>query len=353
MGAVAEPLVVVTLLLDGTYINQDSNPELRRRLRESRDMSWNTDTEESRKSLLGNIKASRDTIYTPNYKRFKEYFLSRLLQKFPPLVECWYWGAAIAVWIVEGAIHSARQHALQVITAVNQQFLMKHQFLMTWINRTYSFIHTPGPIAFTVSLFYYTNTRNGTGNGAVPTQSELLAESKLFKARRRTMDSCNLIAFIIFAIYPCMPPRLLSKDTSVDASGELARSYGFVDTVHGPLGEGSIWTDNRFTNKFAAMPSLPFGYSLRYLLQALPQPRLQGSSRRNSSLSSAVVGVLYPTLIPVAIVAAANHFILDPVPRSLVSGLAWRGNYPTQPVGDRGLALGSRKGSSTGCIRCR
>src|SRR5450756_1652426 len=38
--------------------------------------------------------------------------------------------------------------------------------------------------------------------------------------------------------------------------------FSFVDTVHGPGGEGSIWTDNRFTNKFAAMPSLHFGYSL-------------------------------------------------------------------------------------------
>jgi hypothetical protein len=59
-----------------------------------------------------------------------------------------------------------------------------------------------------------------------------------------------------------MPPRLLSSDTSEGATGRLARAYGFVDTAHGLGGEGSIWTDNRFTNKFAAMPSFHFGYSL-------------------------------------------------------------------------------------------
>jgi hypothetical protein len=111
-----------------------------------------------------------------------------------------------------------------------QQFFMKNVFLMTWINRTYSFIHIPGSIAFLVWLFYYTNTRNrlderqegkdiGEVNGSP-------AGPRLYESCRRTMAFCNLLAFIIFTIWPCMPPRLLSADISDTETGKLARSYG-------------------------------------------------------------------------------------------------------------------------------
>ncbi|KAG5300976.1 PAP2 superfamily domain-containing protein [Histoplasma ohiense] len=59
-----------------------------------------------------------------------------------------------------------------------------------------------------------------------------------------------------------MPPRLLSDRSVVGPVGELSRSYGFVDTVHGAGGASSVWTQNRFCNQYAAMPSLHFGYSL-------------------------------------------------------------------------------------------
>jgi len=107
---------------------------------------------------------------------------------------------------------------------------MKNQFVMTWINRTYSFIHIPGSIAFLVWLFYYTNTRNRidesqSGKSIGETKGSP-AGPRLYESRRRTMAFCNLLAFIVFTIWPCMPPRLLSADTSQGESGELARSYG-------------------------------------------------------------------------------------------------------------------------------
>jgi hypothetical protein len=108
---------------------------------------------------------------------------------------------------------------------------MQNQFVMSWINRIYSFIHIPGSIAFLVWLFYYTNTRNrldecqqediGIAKGSS-------AGPKLYESRRRTMALCNLLAFVIFTIWPCMPPRLLSADTSQGQTGQLARSYGHV-----------------------------------------------------------------------------------------------------------------------------
>jgi hypothetical protein len=123
----------------------------------------------------------------------------------------------------------------------------------------------------------------------------------------------------------------------------------FVDTVHGPGGEGSIWTDNRFTNKFAAMPSLHFGYSLLIglTIATIPLNPIQPSTasfvvpffnRSHPKFAPKInipswrrmicvfVGFLYPAIILVAIIATANHFILDAVAGSIVCGIAWKGN---------------------------
>ena len=146
-----------------------------------------------------------------------------------------------------------------------------------------------------------------------------------------------------------MPPRLLSADTSDTETGKLARSYGyaplpysnfknvliafcrFVDTVHGPHGEGSIWTDNRFTNKFAAMPSLHFGYSLLIGLTIMTIPSHPSLAPKIhipswSRMACIAVGIFYPALILTAIIATANHFILDAVAGSMVCATAWWGN---------------------------
>ncbi|KAH8813047.1 hypothetical protein F5884DRAFT_321646 [Xylogone sp. PMI_703] len=375
IGAVAEPLVVIFLLFGGTWINRNFDPG-RSRPRSSRKFSQEDDLESrsSSPSLLTDqephwrtqtlhfFKWKREVV-TPNTRRFKSYMLSRLLEKFPFLVECWYWAliywvyqlgrAATAVWIVEGTVHAARKHALQVIAweqKLNifhelevQRWFMGHPFLMTWINRIYSFIHIPGSIAFLVWLFYYTNTRNRLQQGNIDDAKGSPAGPRLYESRRRTMAFCNLLAFIVFTLWPCMPPRLLSADKSSGEVGKLARSYGFVDTVHGPLGEGSIWTDNRFTNKFAAMPSLHFGYSLLIGLTVAtiplnPAHEVSNSAiyipfvRRSLALPSwrratcLLVGFLYPATILIAIIATANHFFLDAVAGSCICGIAWWGN---------------------------
>lgn len=36
-------------------------------------------------------------VVSPNTRRFQDYFLSRLLKKFPFLVEAWYW--ALIYWV--------------------------------------------------------------------------------------------------------------------------------------------------------------------------------------------------------------------------------------------------------------
>lgn len=166
------------------------------------------------------------------------------------------------------------------------------------------------------------------------------------------MATCNLIAFIVFTLWPCMPPRLLSDPTYQGPSASQARSYGFVDTVHGNGGEGSVWTQNKFCNQYAAMPSLHFGYSLLIGLTILSIPLASDAStsnghRRSSSGNLSIsfkgsrlniayphwkralcvgLGIAYPLTILVAIIATANHFILDAVAGAVVCGIAWWGN---------------------------
>jgi hypothetical protein len=155
------------------------------------------------------------------------------------------------------------------------------------------------------------------------------------------MAVCNLLAFIVFTLWPCMPPRLLPDPDVPGAVGKEARSYGFVDTVHGVSGESSVWTQNKFCNQYAAMPSLHFGYSLLIGLTVLsiplsPQHDVSRTFRFNGSLRLRVpsarrllcvgLGVAYPMIILIAIVATANHFILDAVAGAVVCGLAWTGN---------------------------
>jgi hypothetical protein len=257
-------------------------------------------------------------------------------------VECWYWAliywvyqlgrAFTAVTIVEGTVHTARHHALQLVhleqrlhifwEPVIQQYFLQYPTLMHWINRTYSFIHIPGTILFLIWLYYITITSNTDAFANGPA---------IYQARRRTMAVCNLIAFTVFTIWPCMPPRLLSDPLYYGARAKEARSYGFMDTVHGTEGESSVWTTNRFCNQYAAMPSLHFGYSLLIGLTIASMDRARGQPWKRlslrekvSSLTMKVLGFAYPTLILVVIVATANHFVLDAVAGAIVCGIAWR-----------------------------
>lgn len=89
------------------------------------------------------------------------------------------------------------------------------------------------------------------------------------------------------------------------------------------------------------MPSLHFGYSLMIGLTTMTMPlssphRRATRSRLGRSLGLRVpswdrlmflvLGFLYPFIILIAIVATANHFILDAIAGALVCILGWRFN---------------------------
>jgi len=127
---------------------------------------------------------------------------------------------------------------------------------MKLTNKTYSFIHIPGTILYLIVLFYLTTTRpkqkiqaaQGTSKPWRPLATHFGPD--LYEKRRRTMAMCNLLAFVVFTFWPCMPPRLLSDPTYEGEFAQVAKSYGFVDTVHGADGDSSVWTTNRFCNQY-------------------------------------------------------------------------------------------------------
>ena len=75
------------------------------------------------------------------------------------------------------------------------------------------------------------------------------------------------------------------------------------------------------------MPSLHFGYSLLIGLSIANLPLASSTTRfSRKRLALAAAGTLYPTIILAAIVATANHFVLDAVAGASVCALAWHAN---------------------------
>ncbi|KAK2602157.1 hypothetical protein N8I77_008713 [Diaporthe amygdali] len=286
-------------------------------------------------------------VITPNTEVFEDRILSRVLRRLPFLVEAWYW--ALIYWVYqvgravgaltmdENTVDVARRHALQLIHLEQrlhifierpiQEWFLQHATLMHWTNRAYSFIHIPGSILFLVVFYYLTTTRpRKMAQSALPNKSTPTAAGRpalnpaLYEQRRRTMAMCNLFAFIIFTCWPCMPPRLLSDPNYSGPDAKEARGYGFVDTVHSADGESSVWTTNKFCNQYAAMPSLHFGYSLLIGLTVATMPVQFRGWRR---MALVMGGMAYPALILTAIVATANHFVLDAVAGACVVAVAW------------------------------
>ncbi|KAK8117720.1 uncharacterized protein PG998_006001 [Apiospora kogelbergensis] len=302
------------------------------------------------------------TVHTPNSLRFARHVHSRILQKFPFLIEMFYWiltyffyrmtaylsavwyGGSVGLWNV------AQDHGISILELeawfvggkgtgterwiewrVQQWFLAGvvagdvRELLLTILNRVYALIHIPGTVGFIA--WYYT----------------MAPSHQRFCTVRRTMSLLNLFAFFTFTVYPCMPPRLLPKE------------YGFLDTVNAE-DAASVWMSGNYVNKLAAMPSMHFGYAFcigcvfvstcRLTMRSPPTPDSTGDdlenprflkqmedstdqeTRRSAFVRAAylISGICYPALILLAIVSTANHYILDAVAGAFVVLISYLGN---------------------------
>ncbi|WP_225097011.1 bifunctional glycosyltransferase 87/phosphatase PAP2 family protein [Streptomyces sp. CoH27] len=114
-----------------------------------------------------------------------------------------------------------------------------------------------------------------------------------FRWARTSLGLATLLGLAGFWLYPLAPPRLMP-------------GLGFIDTVHGTqnLAKPDYGAMTAVTNQYAAMPSLHFGWSLwcGIVIVALA-PRWWMKA----------LGLLHPLFTVSAIVATANHWVLDAV----------------------------------------
>lgn len=259
-------------------------------------------------------------IWQMDTSRFAGNLHSRILQKFPFLVEMFYWALNYVAYSMTKRIAAhvfathggeevtalAQSHAIDILTLEHdtflsvffpitevsvQRFFLHHQSILSIFNQLYSLVHIPGTVAF-LSWYYYVAPNHNA-----------------FTVVRRTMTLGNFAAFFVFAFYPCMPPRLLPK------------SFGFKDTVRQENAE-SVWVGGANVNQLAAMPSLHFTYAFvigcTFLYHSGIVAAVLGKRTRRSRRFGAIAkilyafaAVLYPALVLTIIVATANHYYLD------------------------------------------
>ncbi|MCW7943633.1 membrane protein [Streptomyces hygroscopicus] len=121
-----------------------------------------------------------------------------------------------------------------------------------------------------------------------------------YRWARTSLGLATLLGLLGFWLYPLAPPRLMP-------------GLGFIDTVHGvqDLAKPDYGAMTSVTNQYAAMPSLHFGWSLWCgIVIAVLAPRWWMKA----------LGMLHPLLTVSAIVATANHWVLDAVGGALVVG---------------------------------
>jgi hypothetical protein len=125
----------------------------------------------------------------------------------------------------------------------------------------------------------------------------LWRRADIYRPLRTSLVAINVLGLLVFWRYPVAPPRML-------ASG------GFTDVVASTHAFGSWHTGSLATeaNQFGAMPSLHIAWAVWCAL-ALWQLSTRAWVR--------VVALLYPCLTVVAVLATANHYLLD-----VLAGLA-------------------------------
>ncbi|MFH9391379.1 phosphatase PAP2 family protein [Streptomyces albidoflavus] len=114
-----------------------------------------------------------------------------------------------------------------------------------------------------------------------------------YAAARTVLFATTAVALVGYYLYPLAPPRLMNGQHFIDTV--------LVHQTWGSMASGDL---KHMSNQYAAMPSMHIGWSLWcgltiFALASVPWAK--------------VLGLLYPALTLVVIVATANHFWLDAV----------------------------------------
>ncbi|WHM38895.1 bifunctional glycosyltransferase 87/phosphatase PAP2 family protein [Streptomyces sp. BPTC-684] len=138
-----------------------------------------------------------------------------------------------------------------------------------------------------------------------------------YRWARAALGFATVLGLVGFWFFPLAPPRLMP-------------GMDFIDTVHGPqdLANPDYGAMTQVTNQYAAMPSLHFGWSLWCgIVIAVVAPKLWMKA----------LGMLHPLFTVCAIIATANHWVLDAIGGATVVGAGFALVYVL--AGPRGVQL--------------
>ncbi len=182
--------------------------------------------------------------------------------------------------LTEGSVGRAHEHAHEIVRweqaigidheADLQQLVTASDRLATFANWVYIWGHWPVIIVTMVWL--------------------VLSHRLVFARLRDAMIVSGALGMVVFASYPVAPPRLAD--------------LGLVDTVSERSEAYRILQPPAFVNQYAAMPSLHAGWDLLVGMAVFSAA---------SCVALKVVGVVMPTLMALAVIATANHYVLDVV----------------------------------------
>jgi hypothetical protein len=216
-----------------------------------------------------------------------------------------------------------------------QGLIIDHRWLIAATNWVYVYGHWPVIAACGLALYLWRRPH--------------------YRLLRNAMFISGLIGFVFFAALPMAPPRLVDP-TIVDTVTEYSRGYRALQPP-------------ALTNQYAAFPSLHAGWNI-----LLGIVLFQASTR----LGVRVFAVVMPVAMSFAVVATANHYVLDVVagtavvlvglfvairltpptirggerPRRGVKRSAWSPvrrrasvrELPDRPAGSRGARRGGNRG---------
>jgi hypothetical protein len=182
---------------------------------------------------------------------------------------------------VAGNSHEAFGHAFRIIHFEQQLgiffepqlqgLIVDHHWLVTLFNWVYVWGYLP--VIGAAGLYLY------------------IRHHEFYTRYRNAFLLSGAIGLVIFAWLPVAPPRMFPE-------------FGFVDTVRTNSAIYNSFEGSDLVNEFAAVPSFHFGWILLVGIAVM---------QTNRHVIARIAAVLMPTMMFLAILFTANHYVIDAI----------------------------------------
>ncbi len=190
-------------------------------------------------------------------------------------------------------VHFERIFGLDIEASAQGLILDNHAMITLW-NWVYIWFHWPVIVGALFLLFRFSRSN--------------------FLLFRNALILSGAIGLVIFAAYPVAPPRFIP---------------GFEDTVTNLSSSYKFLQPPSIVNKYAALPSFHVGWNVLAGLIVFRATRIRLVK---------VLAVLSPTLMTMAVVFTANHWVVDAIVGSAIALVGYAGamwiDRRTRPTDD-------------------